>query len=244
LTKERLVATQQKQGGGSKWFYVTLGVIVLIGVGWLLTAGRSGGEADEIPPLNVAQTTDIVADANAGTSIGPDDAVVTIYDFSDYLCPHCRDFNSLVGKLLRRNYAVPGGPLRWVSYEFPLREESLPATVAAQCAEEQGKYWEMHDMLFARVETWATKSNPTGAFVDLAKDIGLDTGDFKRCFSKRENVRRILEAKQYGVDLGVTSTPTIFINGQPIPQTRQAYTYQGLEMLIQQQAAAAANAGE
>jgi protein-disulfide isomerase len=244
LTKERVVATQQKQGGGSKWFYVTLGVIILIGAGWLLTAGRSGGKAEELPPLGLAQTTGIEADANAGTSIGPDDAVVTIYDFSDYLCPHCREFNSMVGKLLRRNYAVPGGPLRWVSYEFPLREESFPATVASLCAEEQGKYWEMHDMLFARVETWGTETNPNGAFVDLGKDIGLDTGDFKKCLSERENVRRILASKQYGVDLGVNSTPTVFVNGQPVPRTNQFYSYKGLEMIIQQQAAAAASAGE
>jgi len=236
------VARQQNQGGGSKWFYVTLGVVILVGVGWLLTAGRSGGEAEELPPLAVAQTAGIVADPNSGTSIGPDDAVVTIYDFSDYLCPHCREFNSMVGKLLRRNYAVPGGPLRWVSFEFPLGEGSFPATVASLCAEEQGKYWEMHDMIFARVESWATETNPTRAFVDLAKDIGLDTGDFKSCLDKRENTRRILSAKQFGVDLGVTGTPTVFINGQAVPRTNQFYSYQGLEQVIQQEAAAAAAA--
>ena len=238
------MAKQQKQGGGSKWFYVTLGVIVLIGVGWLLTAGRSGGEADELPPLDLAQTTGIEADASAGVSIGPADAVVTIYDFSDYLCPHCREFNSMVGKLLRRNYAVPGGQLRWVSFEFPLNDQSFKGNVASLCAEEQGKFWEMHDMLFARVETWATETNPTGAFVDLAKDIGLDTGDFKSCLTERESVRRILESKQYGVDLGVTGTPTIFVNGQPVPRTNQFYSYKGLEMVIQQQAAAAESTGE
>jgi protein-disulfide isomerase len=244
LTKEWVVAKQQSQGGGSKWFYVTIGVVILIGAGWLLTAGRSGGEADELPPLGLAQTTGIEADASAGISIGPDDAVVTIYDFSDYLCPHCREFNSMVGKLLRRNYAVPGGPLRWVSFEFPLNDQSFKGNVASLCAEEQGKFWEMHDMLFARVENWATETNPNGAFIDLAKDIGMDTGDFKSCLNKRESVTRILESKQYGVDLGVTGTPTIFINGQPVPRTNQYYSYQGLETVIQQQTAAAANASE
>ena len=236
------MATQQKQSGGSKWFYVTLGAMILVGIGWLLTAGRSGGEAEELPPLGVAQTTGIVADANAGTSIGPDDAVVTIYDFSDYLCPHCREFNSMVGKLLRRNYAVPGGPLRWVSFEFPLQDASFPATVASLCAEEQGKYWEMHDMIFAKIESWANQGNPNGAFVDLAKDIGMDTREFKSCLDKRENTRRILASKQYGVDLGGTRTTTIYINGQAVPRTNQFYSYQGLEQVIQQEAAAAAAA--
>jgi protein-disulfide isomerase len=235
-----LVATQQNQDGGSKWFYWVLGLVVLVGVGWLLTAGRSGGEAEALPPLSVAETTGITADPNSGVAIGPEDAAVTIYDFSDYLCPHCRDFNAMVGKLLRRNYAVPGGPLRWVSYEFPLGDRSFPATVAAHCAEQQGKYWEMHDMMFAKVESWSTETNPTGKFVDIAKDIGMDTGAFRACLDKRDGVSRILSSKQYGVELGVTGTPTIFVNGQPVPRTNQFYSYQGLEAFIQQQAAAAA----
>lgn len=234
------MATQQNQGGGSKWFYWVLGLVVLVGVGWLLTAGRSSGEAEALPPLSVAETTGITADPNSGVAIGPEDAAVTIYDFSDYLCPHCRDFNAMVGKLLRRNYAVPGGPLRWVSYEFPLGERSLPATVAAHCAEQQGKYWEMHDMIFAKVESWSTETNPTGKFVDIAKDIGMDTGAFRECLDKRDGVSRILASKQYGVELGVTGTPTVFVNGQPVPRTNQFYSYQGLEAFIQQQAAAAA----
>ena len=239
------MAKQQTQGSGSKWFYWVLGLVILAGAGWLLTAGRSGGTAEELPPLSVAQTTGIEADPGAGVAIGPENAVVTIYDFSDYLCPHCRDFNAMVGKLLRRNYAVPGGPLRWVSYEFPLGDRSFPATVAAHCAEEQGKYWEMHDMLYAKVESWANETNPTGKFVDIAKEIGLDGGDFKACFEGREGVSRILASKQYGVELGVTGTPTIFVNSQPVPRTNQFYSYPGLEAFIKQQAAAAAdNAAE
>ena len=239
------MAKQKTQGGGSKWFYWVLGLVILAGVGWLLTAGRSAGTTEELPPLSVAQTTGIAADPGAGVAIGPDDAVVTIYDFSDYLCPHCRDFNAMVGKLLRRNYAVPGGPLRWVSYEFPLGDRSFPATVAAHCAEEQGRYWEMHDMLYAKVESWASETNPTGKFVDIAKEIGLDGGDFRACVERREGVSRIIASKQYGVELGVTGTPTIFVNGQPVPRTNQFYSYPGLEAFIKQQAAAAAeNAAE
>lgn len=245
MIKEQVVAKQETRNSGNKWFYLLIGLVVLVGAGWLLTAGRTGGEAEALPPLTVAQTTGIVANPDAGTSIGPDDAVVTIIDFSDYLCPHCREFNGMVGKLLRRNYAVPGGPLRWISYEFPLGDASFPATVAALCAEDQGKYWEMHDMLFARVEAWATQSNPNGAFVDLAKDMGLDTDQFRSCISERANAKRILESKQYGVELGVTGTPTIFVNGQAVPRTNQFYSYRGLEQVIQQQvAAAAAETGE
>lgn len=238
------MATRQNEGGGSKWFYWLLGLVVLVGVGWLLTAGRTSGEAEALPPLGVAQTTGIEADPSAGVAIGPENAAVTIYDFSDYLCPHCRDFNAMVGKLLRRNYAVPGGPLRWVSYDFPLGDRSFPANVAAHCALDQGKYWEMHDMMFARVESWASEANPTGQFVEIAEDLGMDGGDFRQCMDQRESVSRIIASKQYGVNLGVTGTPTIFVNGQPVPRTNQFYSYQGLEAFIQQQAEAAASAAD
>jgi len=80
---------------------------------------------------------------------------------------------------------------------------------------------------------------------DIAKEIGLDGRDFRACFESREGVSRILASKQYGVELGVTGTPTIFVNGQPVPRTNQFYSYPGLEAFIKQQAAAAAdNAAE
>jgi protein-disulfide isomerase len=127
-----------------------------------------------------------------------------------------------------------------VSFEFPLGEASFPATVASTCAEEQGRYWEMHDMLFAKVESWASESKPNKVFVDIAGDLGMDKGDFKDCIEKRENAGRILASKKFGTELGVTGTPTIFVNGQAVPRTRQFYTYEGLEAFIQEQVAAAA----
>lgn len=233
-----------KGGGGARWFYVAVGLLVLAGGAWLLSAGRlGGGQAEPLPPLSTAETTGIVADPSAGTAIGPEDAPIVIFDFSDYLCPHCREFNGMVGKLLRRQYAVPGGPLRWVSYEFPLREASLPATIAAHCAGEQGRYWDMHDMIFARVDTWAREDDPNDTFEELADEIGLDTREFRSCIRERRGVKKILAAKQYGVDLGVGGTPTIFVNGQAVPRTMQFYSYEGLDAFIREQAARASDDG-
>lgn len=237
------MAKTQKGGGGARWFYLAAGLLVLAGGAWLLTAGRFGGEPEPLPPLSVAETQGIVADPSAGTAIGPEDAPIVIYDFSDYLCPHCREFNGMVGKLLRRQYAVPGGPLRWVSYEFPLQDPSVPATIAAHCAGEQDRYWDMHDMIFARVNAWAREADPNDVFVELADDIGLDEGEFRSCLRERRGLRQILAAKEYGKQLGVTGTPTIFVNGQAVPRTMQFYSYEGLESFIREQAAQAAGAG-
>jgi len=237
------VTKKQKGGGGARWFYVAAGILVLGGGAWLLTAGRIGGEPEELPPLSVAETMGIAADPSAGTAIGPEDAPVVIYDFSDYLCPHCREFNGMAGKLLRRQYAVPGGPLRWVSYEFPLRDESVPATIAAHCAGEQDRYWDMHDMIYARVDSWAREENPNGVFEQLAEEVGLDGKEFRSCIRERRGLRQILAAKEYGKSLGVNSTPTIFVNGQAVPRTMQFYSYQGLDSFIREQAAQASGEG-
>lgn len=233
---------KQSGGGGARWFYAAAGLLVLAGGGWLLTAGRLGGKTEPLPPLSVAETTGIQPDAAAGTAIGPEDAPVVIYDFSDYLCPHCRDFNAMTGKLLRRQYAVPGGPLRWVSYEFPLQDRSVPATIAAYCAGEQGRYWDMHDMLYARVDAWAPKQDPNDTFVELADEMGLEKGEFRSCVRERRGLRQVLSSKQFGVELGVNSTPTIFVNGQPAPRTNQFYSFQGLEAFIREQSAPSAGA--
>ncbi|MFO7587570.1 MAG: thioredoxin domain-containing protein [Gemmatimonadota bacterium] len=242
-TSEEHDVTKTQQGGGrARWFWVAVGLLVLAGGAWLLTAVRLGRQAEPLPPLSLAETSGIVADAGAGTAIGPEDAPVVIYEFSDYLCPHCRDFNAMVGKLLRRQYAVPGGPLRWVSYEFPLQDASVPATVAAHCAGEQDRYWDMHDMLYARVDSWARERDPNARFVELADEMGFDRGEFRACIGDRERrgLPRILAAKQFGVELGVGGTPTIFVNGQPVPRTNQFYSFEGLEAFIRDQAAQAA----
>ncbi len=234
---------QTKGGGGARWFYIGLAVVAVAGVAWLLSAGRIGGGDEPLPPLSVAETSGVTADPGAGTSVGPEDAPIVIWDFSDYLCPHCRTFNSMVGKLVRQNYAVPGGSVRWVSYEFPLSDRSVPATIAAHCAGEQGRYWEMHDMLFARVEAWATEQNPSDRFVELGGEIGLDKGAFRACLRERPGIAGIIASKKYGEQLGVTGTPTIFVNGELAPRTNQFYTYQGLEAFIRDFTAQAADAG-
>jgi protein-disulfide isomerase len=219
--------------------------VVVAGAGWLVWQGR-GGEEEPLPPLSLAQTTDVTADPGAGTATGPEDAPVTIMEFADFLCPHCREFNALTGRLVRQNLAVPGGPLRWISYDFPLRPESIPPTLAAHCAGDQGKFWQMHDLLFARVQSWATASDQVGAFTDLASDLGLDDNEFRACLRERRHLKQVLSARAYGEQLGVNGTPTLFLNGRVVEPTRRNYSYEGLAALVEAAAdsAAAGVAGE
>lgn len=159
--------------------------------------------------LPVSKLPVLSVDPDDDPSIGPADAPVTIVEFSDFQCPYCQRSTDTL-KELRRLY---GDKIRVVYRDYPGPNHPLaaPAAEAAQCAGDQGKFWEYHDALF--------NHQATGAGWDyeaLARDLGLQTGEFSACLNTgryREEVRKDL---QDGLALGITSTPTFFINGRPL----------------------------
>lgn len=219
-------AANAKTGPG---FYLILVLVAIVGVGALWYAGIGGGGAPANPPLSVA---DMEAEASgaAGISMGPEDAPVTIIEFADFRCPACRNFNSQTGRPMRQNYAIGDDAIvRWVAYDFPIfGQVSWPPALAARCAEDQGRFWPMHDLLYARTEAWYGESNPNAAFVDLAEIVGLDIGEFRQCLVERPHLKDIAASRKYGESLGVAATPTLYMNGRPLELNRYG-SYAALE---------------
>jgi protein-disulfide isomerase len=218
-------------GGGGRGFYFAIAAVVVVGLVAILMA-RDSEEKTATSVLSVAETTAVEADPAAGTAIGPMEAPVVIMEFADFLCPHCRNFNAMTGRLLRQNHTGPGGPLRWVSYEFPLWPESVLPALAVRCAEEQGKYWEMHDLLFARVDSWRDESSPARKFAGYARDLGLDGRSFETCLDEQRYIGELMASRKYGEQLGVSGTPTLFFNGRRLEAASENYSYEGLERQI------------
>jgi protein-disulfide isomerase len=141
-----------------------------------------------------------------GQSKGPAEARVSIVVFSDFQCPYCSNLDSS----LRRLGQEYGDQLRITSKQFPLagHRQAEKAAEAALCAAEQGRYWEMHDMLFSDQRSVAREQ-----FSDLARRVGLDLLAFEGCMishrSSAELARDVVDA----TSVGVNSTPTLFING-------------------------------
>jgi len=214
---------------GGKGFFILIAAVVVVGGFLLMNAGGSD-EAPELTPISLAGG-DIAADMSSGTAMGAEDAPVVIMEFSDFLCPHCRTFNAMSGKLLRQNYASTGA-VRWISFDFPLWPDSWAPAIAVQCAKRQGKYYEMKDLLFARVESWSGGGNPNRKFVDYARDLGLDAGAFKSCVDGQETAAAVQASKKYGESLGISSTPSIFFNGEPYQLTGGDYGYGAMEERI------------
>lgn len=148
---------------------------------------------------------------------GVSEAKVTIVEFSDFQCSHCRKVQPTVKKILE-NYR---GEVKLVFKNLPISSSSFDAAVAGECAHLQGKFWEYHDLLFN-----ATGNLDYRKLKEFAKQVGMNTNKFDSCFSSqriREEVRKDIED---GENKGVEGTPTFFINGQKLVGSRDYSKFQ------------------
>jgi len=167
----------------------------------------------ELPVLNV--------DADDDPWTGTDHAPVTIIEFSDFECPYCRQSVPVLKELMEK---YPG-KLKLVYRDFPgpNHQQALPAAEAAQCAAEQNRFWDYHDALFTR-QAQAGRWN----FSALAQDLGLHASLFEACMKGNRYREEVLQDLQDGLKLGITSTPTFFINGRPLIGARPLADFQAI----------------
>ncbi|HEX6048960.1 MAG TPA: thioredoxin domain-containing protein [Gemmatimonadaceae bacterium] len=141
-------------------------------------------------------------------AIGPADAPVTLVEYGDYECPYCGMAHPIVQAVRR----ALGDRLRFVFRNFPLAEihpHAVHAAEAAEAAGAQGKFWEMHDLIFEH-----QRALDDGALARYAEQIGLDAERFARDLTATSIERRVRDDFMSGVRSGVNGTPTFFINGQ------------------------------
>ncbi len=159
------------------------------------------------------------ADAAVGAKfvIGNPEAKVTVVDFSNYLCGHCRDHANEVFPLIKRDY-IDTGKIRYVFRDFPFggQENVIRAGEAAACAAEQNLYVEYHLALFRAQLQWAGLSGSAldNYFADLAGQIGIAPATFTECLRSGRKRAGVLADQKLAVDLGLTGTPSFFINGE------------------------------
>ncbi|SPF54395.1 Thiol:disulfide interchange protein DsbA [Candidatus Sulfopaludibacter sp. SbA4] len=136
--------------------------------------------------------------------LGSKDARVTLVEFVDYQCPFCQlNFKDTLPRLIKEY--VDTGKVRYVAHDFPLvtiHSNALNAAAAARCAGEQGKYWEMHDELFANQRALDAQSLPS-----YARQIGLDAGVFQTCVDNGAEAAKVREDLETGQKIGITGTP-------------------------------------
>ncbi len=137
------------------------------------------------------------------------EAPVTLVEFSDYECPACYKFFKTVYSKIDNDY-IRTGKIRYVLRDFPLsmHKNALEAANAAECASEQGRFWEMHDKLFDN-----QKNLDISSLKSYAGNLGLDTRLFNDCIDSKKFNYEIQNDILDGTSYGVRATPTVFVNG-------------------------------
>jgi len=153
----------------------------------------------------------VAASVDDDPAWGPEDAPVTIVEFSDFQCPFCSRFFSQTYPQIRQEYE---GKVRFVYRDFPLtsiHENAQKAGEAGECADDQGKFWDYHDTLFNNATALDDAS-----LKSYASQLGLDTGAFDQCLDSGKYTEEVQKDYQEGISYGVTGTPAFFINGVSI----------------------------
>lgn len=148
--------------------------------------------------------------------MGKEDAPVTIVEYSSLTCPHCANFHQQTVPDLKEKY-VKTGKVRYIIREFPLDRLAFAAAALARCAGED-KFFPFISALYKQQATWARgEGNPAPRLFNMAKQAGFTQDSFNACMQNKEVIDYIEETRKRGAeDFGVSSTPTIFVNGKKV----------------------------
>jgi protein-disulfide isomerase len=166
--------------------------------------------------------------------MGSPDAPVTIVEYSEYLCPYCRRFVLETLPLIEEEY-IDTGKVKLIFRDFPVHgQPAVLIAMVAECAADQGKFWEMHMFLWERYEEWSQSQDILATFQGYAEELGMDTEEFTSCLQEGTVVERIIEDYNIGVQDGVSATPAFLINGTAV---RGALPFEEFQKVIDEKLA-------
>jgi protein-disulfide isomerase len=207
MRKRRQQQSRQRQ-------LIVAGVVAVIAVGvagWLIYQNtRPIGSFTTVPSQTWPQAD--------GKALGPKGAKVVVQEFADFQCPICGEFFRSVEPQLIKDYAT-GGKIRYEFHDYVVIDanaggsESRHAAEASECANEQGRFWDFHKMLYTNQQ-----GEGSGAFADrrlkaFAGALGLDSQKFDACFDAHRYGSAVDADQSLGSQMGVSGTPTVFVNG-------------------------------
>lgn len=228
------VVRNVKRGGGPpKGFWIALGAVAVIGIGALVwQSTKSGGKAvavdPSLPPLQAQ-----------GYVHGSPTAPIEVIEFADFECPGCGQFATITEPDVRTRLINTGQVrFRFMDYPLPNHKNTMDAHLAAACANDQGKFWEMHDLIFQNQDRWNGEATgrPRGVLGDLARRLSLDMSKYDACMDAETHRSQIEANQREGERRQVGVTPTFIIAGKLIPG---ALPYDRFKKLVDEAIAAA-----
>ncbi len=189
-----------------KRFWGIIAVIAVIFVGIVWANGRSA----DAPENSTGQASSHTKGENAKK--------VTFIEYGDFQCPVCNLYEPTVTQVVEKYKADISFQYR----HFPLQQihqNAFAAARAAEAASLQGKFWEMHDILYQNQNAWSTSNNPLAIYEQYAKTLGINTAQFKTDFASDKVNDTVNADIREGNKLNVSGTPAFFIDGVAVPTT-------------------------
>lgn len=214
-------------------------LVVLIAGWWLYSSSKATPTA----PANMSNSAgnrpaapnalDVYAKASPGAQpahiLGSQTATVTVEEFADYQCPTC----AVKHPVLKQIASIYNSRIKFIFRNFPLTQmhpKAYDAAVAAEAAGMQGKFWDMQNLLFTKQAEWSGSTDHRKLFSDYAQQIGLDLAKFQADSLGLAAKKRVDDDLNRARTLQVSSTPTVYINGVPIPFNQM--TVEGMRQII------------
>ena len=227
------VVTAAKRSGPGKGFWLALGAVAILGIGALgYVASRPKVQTTRIDPNLPPMKAE-------GYLLGSPTAPVEVIEFADFECPGCGQFATLTEPDVRTKLINTGKiRVRYIDYPLPMHRNTWDASLAAACANEQGKFWELHDLIFQNQDRWngEATSRPRSVLADLAKSIGLDMSKYDDCMKSEKYRAKVQSHLQEAERRGVNQTPTFIIGDKKVPG---AIPYDAFKKLIDDELAKA-----
>jgi protein-disulfide isomerase len=181
-------------------------------------------------PLTIPEDKSVSrkADAESMHVRGNTNATVTLEEFGDFQCPPCGSISGFLDELVKEY--DPNLRIVFRNFPLPMHEHARDAALAAEAAGLQGRFWEMHDLLYREQATWSKADNTRELFESYAGTIGLNLDQFKKDMEGEKARARVDSDQERANSLGVKITPSVFINDQEIAPA--AKTPEGLRDAI------------
>ena len=209
--------------------FLIIAVVALLTVGIAALVYRAKTQPAPVPAASASGTA-APAEAADDPSVharGPRNAPVTLEIYGDFQCPSCSTSSRVIDEL-QKQYE---GKMRVIFHQFPLEmhNHALEAALASEAAAVQGKFWEMHDLLYQYQLVWSRVSDVNHFFESYAESLGLDVARFRADRQSADLRARVFEDGKGGQARGVKNTPTIFVNGT---EAKAAFTKEKLQEAI------------
>lgn len=181
------------------------------------TSPQGGSAPSAVPTADAAAAPGKIDLSGLGYSRGSPSAPVTVVEFSDFGCPYCGKFALESLPELSREF-IESGQVRWqyIPFELGIFPNGGQAALAAECAGEQERFWEMHDLLYMRQREWKPSAAPEPLFRGYAQSLGLNLARFGSCYRENRPAERIALNNRVAAELGVRATPSFLVNGRPV----------------------------